>query len=261
MTASRLIAVLSLVAAATAVQAMATVGALPTTDRELAASVADALSMDRALDRLRLEVRADDGTITLSGKVPNLNLRDEAIRLAASRRGVYEIIDHLTLDTRNTADRTVRLKIISRMAQHRDLREPSMTILVREGVAIPTGQVGTIGRLMFLEELLSGVQGVRQVDLSAVQVETEVGRRVDDKDLHDAIFALLRNPLVFPVSGRIEVDVLDGEVTLSGEVPRLIDRMEAEFVAGLVGGVSRVENNLTIDPTRGRMRVREFSPN
>ena len=157
--------------------------------------------------------------------------------------------------------RDVHLRILARTAQHRDLREPSMTIVVREGVAIPTGQVGTIGRLMFLEELLSGVQGVRQVDLSAVQVETEVGRRADDKVLHDAIFALLRNPLVFPVSGRIEVDVLDGEVTLSGEVPRLIDRMEAEFVAGLVGGVSRVENNLTIDPTRGRMRVREFSPN
>ena len=261
MTACQLITTLSLVAIAAAGQTLATVGPLPSTDRELAASVAEALSLDRVLDRLRLEVEAEDGIITLAGEVPNLNLHREAIRLAASRRGVYEIIDQLTVDTDNAADRTVRLRALSRMAQHQDLREPSMTLAVLEGVAIPTGQVGTIGRLMFLEELLSGIQGVRKVDLGSVQVETEIGRQVDDKVLHDAILALLRNPLVFPVSGRIEVDVLDGEVTLSGEVPRLLDRMEAEFVAGLVGGVRRVENNLTIDPTRGRVRVRDFSRN
>jgi len=154
----------------------------------------------------------------------------------------------------------VHLRILARTAQHRDLREPTLTMAVRDGVAIPTGQVGTIGRLLFLEELLAGVKGVRRVNLGAVRVETEIGRDADDKVLHDAILALLRNPLVFPVSGRIQVDVVAGEVTLSGEVPRLIDRMEAEFVAGLVGGVSRVDNLLEIDPTHGRMRVRSFSP-
>jgi osmotically-inducible protein OsmY len=253
-------AALSLLILAVSTTALAAVGALPTTDRELRISVADAISRDRALDRLHLKVTAVDGTVTLAGQVPDLNLHREAIRLAAGRRGVLEIRDELTLDTGDPPDRTVYLRILARTAQHRDLREPTLTMAVRDGVAIPAGQVGTIGRLLFLEELLAGIKGVRRVNLGAVRVETEIGRDADDKVLHDAILALLRNPLVFPVSGRIQVDVVAGEVTLSGEVPRLIDRMEAEFVAGLVGGVSRVENLLEIDPTHGRMRVRSFSP-
>jgi osmotically-inducible protein OsmY len=238
---------------------LATVGPLPTTDRELVTSVEDALSRDRTLDRLQLDVQAENGIITLAGEVPNLNLHDEAIHLTASRRGVLEIRDNLTLDTGNTSDRTVKLRILAVLAQHRDFREPWLSLAIQDGVAAPRGQVGTIGRLLFLEQLVAGVSGVRQVDLGAVTVETELNRDVDDNDLHDAILALLRNPLVFPVSGRITVDVIDGEVTLSGVVPRLLDRMEAEFVAGLVGGVNLVENQLTIDPTHGRMRVRDFS--
>jgi osmotically-inducible protein OsmY len=93
------------------------------------------------------------------------------------------------------------------------------------------------------------------VDLSGVALETDRGTPTGDKVAHDAILALLKNPLVFPVSGNIQVDVVDGEAILSGEVPRLIDSMEAEFVAGLVSGPEKIQNELTINPYRGRTRI------
>ena len=86
-------AALSLLILAASAPALAEVGALPATDRELRISVADAISRDRALDRLHLKVTAEDGTVTLAGQVPDLKLHREAIRLAANRRGVLEIRD------------------------------------------------------------------------------------------------------------------------------------------------------------------------
>jgi len=241
--------------------APAAVGPLPSTDGELAGAVRKILSQDQEVRALRLGVTAQDGVITLSGKVTNLALRRSAIRLVAGQRGVLEIRDEMELAAGEPSDRTVLLRVEAELAPYVDLREPSIKVVIDHGVARAAGEVGTIGRLLFLQERLATVMGVRGVDVGAVRIETETTRNADDKVLRDGILSLLRNPLVFPVSGRIEVEVTDGDVTLRGEVPRLIDRMEAEFVAKLVGGVSQVENQLIVDPQRGRMRVREFSRN
>lgn len=237
------------------VRVPASVGPIPVTDRDLAAAVSTTLDRDLTLSRLRLTVHASSGMVTLSGRVPNLNLQREAVRLAAGQRGVLAIDDQIELRTGDPSDRTVLLRIESILALHSDLRAPNLRMTVVSGRALPSGTVGTIGRLLFLQERLSGIPGVRRVDLSGVSLETARSIPRSDKILHDGILALLKNPLVFPVSGYIRVDVVDGETTLSGEVPRLIDSMEAEFVAGLVGGADRIQNDLTINPHHGRTRI------
>ncbi|MCZ6600580.1 MAG: BON domain-containing protein [Acidobacteria bacterium] len=233
----------------------AAVGPIPVTDRDLATAVSTALDRDLTLSRLRLTVQASSGKVTLNGQVPNLNLQREAIRLAAGQRGVLAIDDRIELRTGDPADRTVLLRIESVLSPYADLREPHLRIKVVSGRVLPSGTVGTIGRLLFLEERLSGITGVRFVDLSDVSLETERSSPAGDEILHDAILALLRNPMIFPVSGNIQVDVVDGEAILSGEVPRLIDSMEAEFVAGLVSGSGNIQNELTINPHHGRTRI------
>jgi osmotically-inducible protein OsmY len=237
-----------------ALPARSEVGALPAGDRELAASVREALSRDRKLEPLRLQVSASDGTIRLQGRVPTLGLAREAIRLAAARRGVFAVEDHLELPD-SISDRTVGLRIDALLAPYADLRRPGVTLKVAAGKVSGSGQVGTLGRLLFLEEKLMGVSGVREVDLSDLSIEGRLHPTADDETLRDAILALLKNPLVFPVSGRIVVEVRDRRVHLSGEVPRLIDRLEARHVAGLVTGVEAVADEIRINPERGRMRV------
>lgn len=239
--------------------AWASVGAIPTSDRDLLRAVSEIVQRDRKLDALRLRLEADAGTLTVSGMASTLNLKREALRRVAGQRGVLAIVDHIAVATGDPADRTVHLRIRSRLAPHVDLRAPLFQVDVTGGIAYARGQVGTIGRLLFLDELLGGIKGVRDVDLSGVTIETHVGTEPEDKILRDAILSLLRNPYVFPVSGNIQVKVEDSLVTLSGEVPRLLDSMEAVFVAGLVAGITGVENRMEINPAYGRMRVIDFS--
>jgi len=237
----------------------ATVGPIPVSDRDLAAAVGTVLDKDLTLNRLHLTVEANQGSITLRGRVPNLTLKREAVRLAAGQRGVLGIDDRIELTTGEPTDRTVELRVRSLLSPYADFQEPHLRVVVEAGRVVATGRVGTIGRRLFLDEILADVPGVRAIDLSGVTLETDARAPTDDKVLHDAILALLRNPLIFPVSGNIKVDVAAGEATLSGEVPRLIDRMETEFVAGLVAGAGNVRNELTINPRYGLTRIRDFS--
>ncbi len=238
---------------------LAAVGPLPGNDAELVEAVQNTLERDRALSRIDLQVEAAAGVITLSGTAPTLQLKRQAVRRAAAQRGVLALQDHLEVDWRGHSDRAIRLRIRSRLAPYSDLRPPALQVQVQDGIVYAQGQLGTMGRLLFLDERLAAIEGVRHVDLSGIALETHRGVHPEDDLLRDAILSLLRHPLVFPVSGRIRVDVEQARVTLSGPVPRLVDRLEAAFVAGLLAGVDSIENNLEVDPAYGRVRVRDFS--
>lgn len=53
-------------------------------------------------------------------------------------------------------------------------------------------------------------------------------------------------------SEEIEIDVKESTVTLSGRVETRLERMEAENAAKAVFGVTRVRNNVLIEPKRSR---------
>lgn len=74
--------------------------------------------------------------------------------------------------------------------------------------------------------------------------------------LRVAVLHLMRDPYVFPVSGRIQIETRDGMFVLTGTVPRLIDKMEALDVAALVVDRERIQDELLIDPSYGRLQRR-----
>jgi osmotically-inducible protein OsmY len=149
------------------------------------------------------------------------------------------------------------LHLANQLTPYADLRAPVLVLQVTDGQVRAQGQVGTIGRLLFLDKLLARVEGVVAIDLSGVGVESfATASRADDR-IQETIFSLIRNPFVFPISGEVEVAVTAGDVVLTGLVPRLIDRMEAEKVARLVAGVHNILNEIEIEPSLGRLHVRE----
>lgn len=71
-------------------------------------------------------------------------------------------------------------------------------------------------------------------------------RRSDDR-LRDDVSDRLMDDAWLDASD-IEVKVKDGEVTLSGTVPRRDDRRRAEMLAEMVSGVGHVQNDLRVQP-------------
>ena len=68
-----------------------------------------------------------------------------------------------------------------------------------------------------------------------------------DEHVHDEVLERLSNDATIDVSD-LEIILHDGEVTLSGSVPRAADRARAEAIADRVRGVVRVVNRLRVVP-------------
>jgi osmotically-inducible protein OsmY len=250
---------LTLICAAVAAPGQAGVGPPPASDAALAEAVEKVLGRDDALRRLRLRVEAEAGSIRLVGSVPTLALKREAVRRTAGQRGVLAIEDQLTLGWAETADRTVQLRLNRRLSLHSDFRPPNLLLSVLDGEVSGTGRIGTIGRKLFLERLITQVEGVRSIDLSGVLVEGFDAEPPDDAYLQEVVTSLLWSREIFPVSGRFEVEVEAAQVTLVGSVPRLIDRMEAVEIASRVPGIAAVVDELEVDPGLGLTQARKPS--
>ena len=128
----------------------ASVGPLPGTDLELSRAVEERLDRDRRLRQHPLRVEAHEGRILLSGTVPDLAARRQAIRLAASQRRVLAVEGRLAVRGGGRADRALRLRVRLRVSFHTDLASPRLVIVARNGLVEVAGQVATVGRYLFL---------------------------------------------------------------------------------------------------------------
>lgn len=232
----------------------APVGPLPATDADLAAFVARDFERDPALRGRRLEVSAESGVVRLTGSLPTLLDCRRALRRAAACRGVLAVENLCEVATRGASDATVSTRLSYRLSLHNDLRPRRVNLEIRDGAVRATGQVSSPGRRLFLEEIIAGTDGVTTVDTGDVRIELE-DNETRPEVIVDRVKAMLASPLRFPISGTIEVSMKGDVLVLSGDVPRLIDRIEAADVARFVAGVREIEDLLVVRPELGRAHV------
>jgi osmotically-inducible protein OsmY len=116
---------------------------------------------------------------------------------------------------------------------------------------------GTVGSFRERREAVTAAKralGVTKVD-DELHVRLLDGDRRDDADLRGAVLhALMGDSLVPPT---IDATVKDGVVTLTGWAPYNYQRDEAEFVAGNVPGVIKLDDQIELTigaPTPGDIR-------
>ncbi len=140
-----------------------------------------------------------------------------------------------------TLDDRIRQRILTRLAGQVSVKPERLQIEVTGGTVRLEGTVASVGERKGVERIVGGVIGVAQVvnDLiirpsgrSEAAISQEVRRLLDGRT------RFRTHP--------VEVVVAGGEVTLSGEVARALDRLDAETIAGNVEGVTRVVNDLRL---------------
>lgn len=83
--------------------------------------------------------------------------------------------------------------------------------------------------------------------------ERSVSRSLNDVSAHRAIRARMRRAAGFSLTG-VDIDVAEGIVLLSGNVPRTEDRIEAERIAWSADRVLQVGNEIFIKEGQGQIR-------
>jgi len=214
-------------------------------DEEIERAVRDAFLFDPrvAAHEPAVRVSVDEGTVTLSGPIGNLDAKQAAQEDARNTVGVLWVINNLEVHPKKPiADELLEERIRRAFDMDPVLRDKeAIAVSVSKGVAKLTGEVSSHS-----EKVRAGREAARQQGVTEVENALVVSARdLSDEELRAAIKDdLVWNPYVVSVNVMVLVD--EGTVTLRGVVADWHAYQEAADVARKAGA-RRVVNELRVN--------------
>ncbi len=215
-------------------------------DEEIKKRIVDELSWDTSIDASKVQVKVDDGGVTLSGAVTSYADRRRAEDAACRITDVSWVDDQLSVRFLPTVtvpdDADIRQTVLNYLSDNPDLDMSDIRVSVGIGIVTLEGSVDEYWKKYEAERLVSRARGVIDVinEITVVPTMSIADRAIAD----DVRSALERNFNVDIEDVTIEVE--DGVVTLSGTVPNWTARRAARTAAELTRGVVDVIDQLTI---------------
>lgn len=229
-------------------------------DQQIENDVKTALLLDPAADSYEVDVAADNGVVTLAGKVDSWQERELAAEVAQGVRGVLAVNNNIAV-TRQEKRRDAEIKadIRARLKNDELVDNALIDVKVNNGNVTLSGVVGSSAEKSqaITDAWVTGVETVTADNLQVERWARDPELRGDkytaltDSDIREGVEnALLYNPRVG--SYNITTQVNDGVVTLRGKVEDLNAKRAAAKEARNIVGVQKVENRLKV---RGKDRV------
>jgi osmotically-inducible protein OsmY len=213
-------------------------------DTAIVAAVKRALSGQS--DLRRLGVSAEGGEVTLTGRVPTLWLKMDAVKRTLKVDGVKTIVSEMELP-KGESDTNLAVALgraIDGYTYYTVFDYIDATI--RQGVVTLTGSVTPDrNKPEEIEGEIARVRGVQEIRNQIVMLPTSQG----DDDIRAALYSRITSSPSFesvPINRRppFRIVVDRGTVTLNGWVQGEIEYRELESIARFTSGVLRVNNNL-----------------
>ena len=239
----------AMVAALATTAATATAVAAAPSDSGIKAEVQRQLArLDLGSSHITVDVR--DGVVTLSGAVPSLWLKEEAVRRALKAGDVKSLVADLTI-AKAENDQALAREVGDRI-RHYDLYTVYDIIdgRVRNGAVTLTGAVTEPKKAADVFERIAKVRGVQAIDNRIAVLPTS---QPDDRLRVSIATAIYRDEAFQDysmVDPPIHVIVNNGHVTLVGVVRSQIERLKAASIAGLTSGVLVVDNKVQLAGVR-----------
>ncbi len=212
------------------------------TDRDLEFTAERALRRVPALIEARLDVAVTGGVATVEGTVRTLRTKWDALEELAKIRGITAIDDRIRIESRGYSDDRIESLLDRRLGDVPALESAGVTAEVDGGVVTLAGTVGD-ARLRFrARDAAAATDGVVGV------VDRIESPEEEDEKVERGVASVVGPRAVTGIPGLVEVAVVEGVVTLSGRVPTLFARMQAERLALGVNGVRAVQNFLEVVP-------------
>ncbi len=216
---------------------------MATETEQIKQNVVNHLCWDGRVDASDIQVRVDGSRVTLSGTVPTHIAREAAMEAALYVDGVNSVANQITVayPAKSSQPTNVALKhnVESTLKWNPVIKAEDIQVAVNQGVVTLTGSVDAFWKKVKAERLASQLNGVLQVDNKlAVEPLTD---KPDAKIADDIKAALVR--MGFLYVGKIDIQVKDGVVSLSGTVPDRVAYCTAYDAAKFTGGVTAVIMN------------------
>ncbi len=204
--------------------------------------VKDELEWDPQVDATRIVVKADDGTVTLTGSVPTLLQVERACDDASKVRGVKGIDNQILVGLVGDAVTDAEIAVAAANALDGDKFVPKGAVSadVLEGYVTLSGQVRHHFERQAAEHAVRKVDGVLgmtdNIGISSEPIPSDIADRINK--------AFKRNAIIDDT--RITVSNVGSTVYLDGTADSWTTRDEAESTAWDAPGVQKVVDRVDV---------------
>jgi osmotically-inducible protein OsmY len=215
------------------------------TNHELQKHVLEALEWEPSVDASDIGVTVDEGVVTLRGDVRTYHERATAERVALRVYGVKAVANDIQVRLSGgftPTDTGIAQAAVNALSWTTIIPKDAVTVTVSNGWLTLKGTVDWQYQKDTAERKVRDLAGVRGVTNSIV-----LQPHLKATDVEAKIEAAFRRSAEIDAR-RINVNVVDGKVVLSGNVHSWAERQEAKQAAWAAPGVVTVEDRMAIVP-------------
>ncbi|NMM14604.1 MAG: BON domain-containing protein [Rhodoferax sp.] len=214
------------------------------TDSDLKKDVLTELSWDPLVPEARVGVAVNDGVVTLTGHLDTYAEKVAARRAVERVSGVKAIaveVDVVPMGIHQRSDTEIATAVEHALGWNTSVPQDRVKVTVEKGWVTLSGELDWNFQRRAVERMvrpLKGVVGITDnIRLKALPIPVNLSNRIQD--------ALTRQAM--REARRIEISMDGSVVTLRGHVHSWAERSAAEGATWSAPGVSRVNNQLTIE--------------
>ena len=214
------------------------------TDTDLKNDVLAELLWDPLVPETRIGVSVNHGVVTLTGHVDSY-AEKVATRRAAQRvsgaKAIAVELDVVPAGEHRRSDTEIAAAAEQALGWNTSVPQGKVKIMVEKGWVTLSGELDWNFQRRAVERLIRPLKGVvgiiDNIQLKSLPAPSDLGLRIQD--------ALTRQAM--REAKRMDISVLGGVVTLSGHVHSWAESNAAEGAAWSAPGVSRVNNQLSVE--------------
>jgi osmotically-inducible protein OsmY len=215
-------------------------------DPEIQQAVLRELKWDTRVEETEVGVEVDRGVVTLTGTVSSWAKRLAAQEAAHRVAGVVDVANDLQVKVPGSATRTdteIAQAVRDALEWNVFVPDASIRSTVTQGWVTLEGSVEVLSERHEAEKVIANLAGVRGVT-NRIEVKPP---NVYPYDVRTAIQEALERQAERS-AGRVQLEVNDGRVSLSGVVHSWAEKRAAIGAAIGTPGVRQVEDHLRIEP-------------
>lgn len=217
-------------------------------DEDIKTIIVNRLNWNSKVDASKVLVSVDKGNVTLTGEVNNYAERLEAFETARDVHGV-RLVDNQTTVLYPPGNKVPSDEIIEDMVKMAFTWNPLMDeerieVQVIDGIVTLRGSVKYYWQLQKADNIVSELSGIKDCRNELNVVRTD---NIEDELIAKAIMDELGNKDIINLDD-IKIVVSDGFVNIRGTVSSYSEEKSIFDVVSHTRGVTRIENNLTVEP-------------
>lgn len=216
------------------------------TNEQIQKDIYEELKWDPRVNETEIGVSVLDSVVTLSGFVP-LYAEKQAAQEAAQRvEGVTAVVDDIkvkVLSAFKKDDQDIAKAALNALEWHVWIPHKNVKLIVDDGWITLTGEVEWDYQRKAVESAVRYLSGVKGV-VNNITLKPSIDTQDIKNKIEKAILRMAHEDI-----DKIAVTATNGEVRLSGSVSSWAERSNAESAAWSASGVSKVKNEIRIQPS------------